>query len=210
MSLQFTRWLAAGAGLALLLGGCPQVSNTGQVRIPTNNSTDTAAGGGTTSTLGGTTSDSLSVEFPGCNESLDADRWKTQVLQLVNQERQSRGLSAVRYDATLESQAEQYCCEMIYYDFFDHDNPETGTSLGDRAAEFEYEYWVIGENLAAGQPDPVAVMEDWMNSPGHRENILNPSFTELGVGVRTGGSYGIYWVQEFGRHRDDGPPRRQP
>jgi uncharacterized protein YkwD len=57
---------------------------------------------------------------------------------------------------------------------------------------------VVGENLAAGQPTPERAFTDWMNSPSHRDNILDPRFTELGVGVRFGGEYGVYWVQEFG------------
>ena len=87
---------------------------------------------------------------------------------------------------------------MIYYDFFAHENPFTRTELRDRAEEFGYEFQVIGENLAAGQATPAQAMNDWMNSPGHRANILNADFTELGVGIRTGGTYGTYWVQEFG------------
>ena len=62
-----------------------------------------------------------------------------------------------------------------------------------------YDYYMIGENLAAGQATPAQVMADWMESAGHRANILEASFVELGVGVRTGGTYGTYWVQEFGR-----------
>jgi uncharacterized protein YkwD len=70
--------------------------------------------------------------------------------------------------------------------------------LAERAAEFEYEYWMIGENLAAGQTSPEQVVADWMASPGHRENMLGETYTEVGVGLRQGGDYGLYWVLEFG------------
>lgn len=55
----------------------------------------------------------------------------------------------------------------------------------------------VGENIAAGQQTPAEVMNAWMNSQGHRENIMNSSFGQIGVGVVKGGSYGIYWVQMF-------------
>ena len=120
------------------------------------------------------------------------------VLELVNQERAQEGLAALAHNAVLEAQATQYACEMIHYGFFAHTNPFTGTQLENRTAEFGYVYACIGENLAAGQPTPEEAFEAWMISEGHRYNILHPQFTELGVGVRTGGDYGIYWVQEFG------------
>lgn len=58
-------------------------------------------------------------------------------------------------------------------------------------------YSSAGENIAAGQSSPQNVMDSWMNSPGHRKNILNPDFEYIGVGLARGGSYGIYWAQEF-------------
>jgi uncharacterized protein YkwD len=99
---------------------------------------------------------------------------------------------------TLEDQANQYACEMLCHNFFAHENPVTGTELPDRAAEFGYDYQIIGENLAAGQESPIDVMVAWMGSPPHRENILDARFTEVGIGIRSGGSYGLYWVLELG------------
>ena len=58
--------------------------------------------------------------------------------------------------------------------------------------------WIIGENLASGFLTPWGAFEGFMHSPHHRENILNPAFVEIGIAVRAGGSYGLYWVQEFG------------
>lgn len=117
----------------------------------------------------------------------------------MNQERATAGVAPVVPSTALEDQAEEYACEMISQNFFAHENPVTGSTLKDRAAEFNYQYLVIGENLAAGQQSPQEVMTAWMNSPGHRANILDARFTELGVSVRIGGQYGVYWVQEFGK-----------
>ncbi len=141
----------------------------------------------------------LRDEFPNCGTSNNEEAFKGEVLRLVNRERAQRGLGAVTRNDALERQATQYACEMIEYRFFDHVNPETGSRLRDRSEDFGYDYSTIGENLAAGQTTPTTVMRDWMNSEGHRENILNPDFTELGIGYRVGGEFNHYWVQEFGR-----------
>src|SRR5262249_34669609 len=125
-------------------------------------------------------------------------QWKDRILELVNEERGKSGLGLLAHNATLEAEAEQYACEMIHYDFFDHVNPVTHSTLGTRARAFGYDFAVVGENLAAGQTSPEQAFHDWMNSPGHRQNILDPRFIELGVSVRAGGDYGLYWVQEFG------------
>lgn len=215
------------AGLA---GGCPPLGGIDAPRIPgapdAGGDSDAAPGGGgapagqgdtavpgSTPTAGTAVGDSydsvwdgLTVEFAGCYLPQQAAFWQSEVLRLVNQERRAADLAPVVWNATLAAQATQYACEMITYGFFAHENPVTGSTLAERTAEFQYEYWIVGENLAAGQPNPVRAVTDWMGSPGHRENILNPAFTELGVGVRTGGSYGIYWVQEFGRPLAAGPP----
>ncbi len=143
--------------------------------------------------------DEFARRFPGCDEPATADEWRARVLELVNEQRIAFGIAPVRYSEPLERQATQYACELIEFDFFDHVNPVTGSTLADRADEFGYDFLVIGENLAGGQPTPERAVEDWMNSPGHRQNILDARFTELGVAVRTGGDFGIYWVQEFGR-----------
>lgn len=160
------------------------------------------------STVGGASliapslSDGLSAEFPGCSEPLEAASWRAEILRLVNLERARAGLNTLARSQVLENQAEQYACELIHYDFFDHVNPVTGSHLDDRAEAFGYDYYVIGENLAAGQRTPRQAFDDWMASPGHRANIMDPRFEEIGIGIRTGGDYGLYWVQEFGKPYD--------
>lgn len=88
---------------------------------------------------------------------------------------------------------------MIDGEFFAHTNPMTGEGPGERAVRAGYSFVSLGENLAAGQRTAEKALDDWMNSStGHRENILHPMWTEIGVAVRLGGEHGVYWVQEFG------------
>jgi uncharacterized protein YkwD len=125
-----------------------------------------------------------------------------QVLQLVNLERAAADLAPVSRSHKLERVATDYACRMVEDGFFDHTDPMTGEGPGDRAFAAEYEYRAVGENLAAGQHTAAEVMKVWMGSPAHRENILDPRWSEVGIGVRTGGEYSIYWVQEFGDPAD--------
>lgn len=202
------------AAWTLLSGGCPlPQANIDSLSGSTGNSSSSSSSsngsgpagdgsgggsGGGGSTSGSGTTDDLATQFPGCQDFAEAAAWRTRIIDLVNQERTSRGLGAVTYNAMLEAQASDYACEMIVGNFFDHVSPVTGSTLGDRAVQFGYDYQIIGENLAAGQTSPEQVMQEWMASEHHRDNILNPQFIELGVGIRRGGSYGTYWVQEFG------------
>ncbi len=220
MRLQFL--LSLGLTVGIVLAGCPSGSTTLQTipgtdsAVPTsdstgsqNNSADSGApipapaGTGNGTTVAGTTFEAqLSQAFPACNEVTNAARLRQEIMGLVNDARIAEGMLPVVHNQTLEDQATQYACEMITYDFFAHDNPVTGSDLASRAREFNYRYLVIGENLAAGQPTAQRAFRDWMDSPGHRANILDARFTELGIGIRTGGSFGTYWVQEFGRPAD--------
>jgi uncharacterized protein YkwD len=189
-----------------LLGGCPlqesfdlfdSQANTGNNIRPSDSTGGSPSGDAPSGSFGGDSA--LAVEFPDCREPAQADAWREEVMRLVNQARAAAGLGPVVHNAILEQQATEYACEMIQYDFFDHVSPVDGSTLGERATRFGYAFRVVGENLAAGQTTPQQAFNDWMASPGHRRNILDPRFTELGIGVRTGGTYGIYWVQEFGQ-----------
>lgn len=124
------------------------------------------------------------------------DLWSKQVLELTNIEREKRGYSPLKWSDALAEIADAHCNDMIERDFFSHDNPD-GLTPFDRIKSANISYWIAGENIAAGQSSPEAVVKEWMNSKGHRENILNPDYEYLGVSVRKGGRYGIYWVQEF-------------
>ncbi len=127
----------------------------------------------------------------------DADRMADQVLQLVNLERAEAGIAPVVHNSALEKIAGDYACRMVTSGFFGHTDPDTGRGPGDRAVVGKYVFYAIGENLAAGQQTPAEVMRVWMESPAHRDIILDEKWTEAGISVRHGGEYAVYWVQEF-------------
>ena len=124
---------------------------------------------------------------------LEADR--QEVLRLVNEERAKAGLSALVLDDKVSAGAQIRAKEII--SLFDHTRPD-GTSCFTVFQEVGISsYWTAAENIAAGQRTPEEVMKSWMNSSGHRANILNPDMKKLGVGYAEGGSYRTNWVQLF-------------
>ena len=118
-----------------------------------------------------------------------------EVLKLVNVERSKVGCSPVAANSALSDLASAFSEDMAARGFFDHTDP-SGASPWDRAAKAGITS-LGGENIARGQADAAAVMDAWMNSPGHRANILNCDFKTLGVGVHMG-SGGPWWTQDFG------------
>ncbi|MFD7707563.1 CAP domain-containing protein [Streptomyces sp. NPDC059785] len=120
---------------------------------------------------------------------------EAEVLKLVNEERAKVGCSPVAANSALASLAAAFSEDMAARDFFDHTDPD-GASPWDRAAAAGIT-GLGGENIARGQATAAAVMEAWMNSPGHRANILNCDFKTLGVGAHFG-SGGPWWTQDFG------------
>ncbi|MFH9401118.1 sigma-70 family RNA polymerase sigma factor [Streptomyces sp. NPDC017638] len=119
-----------------------------------------------------------------------------QVVALVNKERAAAGCGPVTEDPQLERAAQGHSDDMAARGFFDHANPD-GAGPGERVTAAGYRWSTYGENIARGQQSPQAVMDSWMNSPGHRANILNCSFRNIGVGVHNG-SGGPWWTQDFG------------
>ena len=129
------------------------------------------------------------------------------VLDLTNQARavaRSCGTTsypaapALTWNASLATAARNHASDMAVRNYFSHASQD-GRTFVQRATNAGYSgYRALGENIAAGQPTPESVVAGWLNSPGHCSNIMNADFRELGVGVGTGGSYGIYWVQDFG------------
>jgi hypothetical protein len=118
--------------------------------------------------------------------------FEKQVLELTNQERVKNGLSPLKANNELNYAADKYAQDMSEGGFFSHTGPD-GSKPWDRAEAVGYEARMMGENIAAGQRTPQQVVKDWMNSPGHRQNILRPQYKELGVGFHNN-----YWVQNFG------------
>ena len=118
-----------------------------------------------------------------------------EVLKLVNEERAKVGCSALSASSSLTRLAESFSDDMAARNFFDHTDPN-GRTPWDRAAAAGISN-LGGENIARGQATAQAVMDAWMNSAGHRANILNCDFKTLGVGVHFGGG-GPWWTQDFG------------
>ncbi|MGY4999411.1 CAP domain-containing protein [Streptomyces sp. 900105245] len=120
---------------------------------------------------------------------------EAEVLKLVNEERAKVGCSALAANSSLARLAGAFSDDMAARDFFDHTDPD-GATPWDRAAKAGITD-LGGENIARGQATAAAVMEAWMNSPGHRANILNCDYKTLGVGVHLGPG-GPWWTQDFG------------
>ncbi|MGB8939334.1 MAG: CAP domain-containing protein, partial [Streptomyces sp.] len=123
--------------------------------------------------------------------------WGAAVLRLTNAERTAAGLRPLSPDPLLTVAAQDHSADMVARAFYAHTSPEGGEPW-DRASAAGSTHRAIGENIACGQRTPAEVVDGWMNSPGHRANILKPSFTHLGVGFAGGGSAGTYWTQLFG------------
>lgn len=119
-----------------------------------------------------------------------------QIVDLVNAERQNAGLSPLKVNKDLTNLAKVKGEDMRDQNYFSHTSPTYGSPF-DMMKKFGIPYTYAGENIVAGQKTAVDVMKSWMDSPGHRANILNANFTEIGVGFVQGGTYGTYWVQEF-------------
>ncbi|MBN6886884.1 putative YkwD family protein/spore coat assembly protein SafA [Cytobacillus horneckiae] len=121
---------------------------------------------------------------------------EAEVVKLVNQERAKAGLKPLKENWELSRVARFKSQDMIDRRYFDHHSPTYGTPFK-MMTDFGITYRSAGENIAAGQTSAQAVVNAWMNSDGHRKNILSSHYTEIGVGYVKGGSYGHYWTQMF-------------
>ncbi|MFF3209332.1 sigma-70 family RNA polymerase sigma factor [Streptomyces sp. NPDC002886] len=119
-----------------------------------------------------------------------------QVISLVNSERAKAGCGPLKEDAQLRTAAQGHSDDMARRDFFAHTNPD-GADPGKRTTAAGYRWSTYGENIAMGQRTAAQVMDSWMKSQGHRENILNCSFKDIGVGIHQGAG-GPWWTQNFG------------
>lgn len=116
-----------------------------------------------------------------------------EVILLTNEQRQQHGLAPLKEDKELTDVAQLKSQDMQQKDYFDHTSPTYGSPF-EMMDRFGVSYRAAGENIAYGYRTPEAVVEGWMNSPGHRANILEDSFTHIGIGI---GPKGFYWTQMF-------------
>jgi uncharacterized YkwD family protein/spore coat assembly protein SafA len=121
---------------------------------------------------------------------------ESRVIQLTNHERAKNGLKPLTADWQLSRVARYKSAEMRDKSYFSHTSPTYGSPFS-MMRNFGVNYRSAAENIAAGQRTPHEVVQSWMNSPGHRKNILSPAYTHIGVGNAAGGDYGHYWTQMF-------------
>jgi uncharacterized protein, YkwD family len=137
--------------------------------------------------------------YPGQKITIPASAvttYEDQVITLVNQQRAKRGLMALKKNATLAYIARLKSSDMATHGYFSHTSPTLGSPFT-MMLHYGIRYSAAGENIAMGQPTPQSVMNAWMNSPGHRANILSPAYNQIGVGLARNKSGVPYWTQEF-------------
>jgi uncharacterized protein YkwD len=138
-----------------------------------------------------------------------AAKVRSATLCLLNRQRALHGLRRLRAQRSLSHAATNYARLMVHQHFFDHVSP-SGSTMASRIERTNYLHhtraWSLGENLAWGAgtaSTPWQIVNAWMHSPGHRRNILDPSFKEIGIGVALGAPTGLTgaatYVNEFGR-----------
>ena len=130
------------------------------------------------------------INIPNIDQTKGTEQ---QVLSLVNQERSRAGIKPLEMDWELQRVARVKACDMAEKGYFSHQSPTYGSPF-DMMKQFGVSYRSAGENIAEGQRTPAEVMQAWMNSQGHRENILKSDYTHLGVGYCETGNH---WVQMF-------------
>lgn len=121
------------------------------------------------------------------------NQYEQQVVELTNQERAKYGLKPLAIDYELSRVAREKSRDMAVNNYFDHNSPVYGSPF-DMMRSYGINYRTAGENIAKGQRSPQEVVNAWMNSPGHRANILSADFTHIGVGYV---SQGNHWTQQF-------------
>ncbi|MEK9644184.1 MAG: CAP domain-containing protein [Alphaproteobacteria bacterium] len=140
---------------------------------------------------------------PAVAQQPDLGRIQKRVLELVNQQRSLNGQRPLILDERLSRAAQVHAENMARRDFFDHQAPD-GSQVSGRAVRAGYPWRLIGENLAAGHSSERGVVNGWMISPAHRDNMLGPDFRELGVGYARPSpkgrqpKYDHYWTVVFG------------
>ncbi|GAA0444582.1 hypothetical protein Aca07nite_53740 [Actinoplanes capillaceus] len=123
-----------------------------------------------------------------------------QVLALANQHRRAAGCEPLSLDRRLIEAANRHAADMARRGYFDHESPR-GVMAGSRVTDAGYAWSRYGENIARGQDSPYRVVTDWMESPGHRRNILDCRLDQTGVGLALSSGGTPYWVQELATHR---------
>jgi len=133
--------------------------------------------------------------------------YEQQVLDLVNEQRRINNLPPLKRVSLLDDASRYHALDLLQDDYFEHDsydrvggNLQFACAWSARISSYYTNSNYLAENIAAGYTTPQSVMDGWMNSPGHRANILRSEVWEIGIGYYLyGGTYGYYWAQDFGR-----------
>ncbi|WP_234386644.1 CAP domain-containing protein, partial [Streptomyces sp. ERV7] len=166
---------------------------------PASGAAHTDAGKGTTTAkghTGGGQAPRTTTPRKDTAPSGTAAAYVQQVVDLANAERAKAGCSPFKADRRLNTSAQAHADDMAARDYYEHNSPE-GRNAGDRMSAAGYDWHKWGENIHRGPKSPADAMRDWMKSPGHRANILDCGFKDIGVGVNLSGN-GPWWVQNFG------------
>ena len=148
---------------------------------------------------------------PGNAQEMPSATFAQEVIVLVNQERAARGLPPLKASPELSAAAQAHSQAMAEGDFFDHTDPRTSSTVGDRVTAAGYDWSFVAENIGQGYPTPAQAMEGWMDSPGHQANILSEDVREIGVGYVFDAEDAMlcgdlpcqhYWTQDFGARAD--------
>lgn len=201
---------SGGGGGGAPAANAPASQNNGTNSGNQNNGGTSTNNSGVTIPQAGTVPDTWFVNddpATGLLRSHDAaeQAFADRVLVLTNDFRAQNGLPRLFADSALEVSAKVHAEDMARRGYFDHDTQDfsqgqttvPGFSPFVRMGMIGATYSTAAENIAAGQNSPDAVVNAWINSSGHRANMLNPNVTHLGVGYASGGSFGDYWVQNF-------------
>ncbi|MEU6150551.1 CAP domain-containing protein [Actinosynnema sp. NPDC047251] len=165
----------------------PTTTESSTTTAPTTTTTTTTEQTTTTTTVAPTTAPPTTTTVPAPVSE------PQRVVDLVNEARSAAGCGPVKVDDRAVKSAQGHSDDMSARDYFSHDTPE-GVDFAQRMRAAGYPS-PGGENIAKGQRTPESVMKAWMNSDGHRRNILNCGFTAIGVGLAVDG---WYWTQNFG------------
>jgi uncharacterized YkwD family protein len=175
------------------------LTNTSTTSNNTTSTTTTKADDPAKQTTETTTQPAASNENSSKNDGQSSSTISAEaaeVVRLVNIERIKNGLAPLKANSELSKVATIKAQDMIDKNYFSHTSPTYGSPF-DMMTKFGISYTTAGENIAYGQKTPAEVMDAWMNSQGHRANILNSNFTEIGVGLAKDKNGTPYWVQMF-------------
>ena len=136
------------------------------------------------------------MPYKGCEKIINTDLLEIQIASMVNRERAKAGLPPLTPDYNLSGIARLKSGDMRLHNYCGHQSPVYGSPF-DMLVKFGVDYRHAGENVAMGYGTREAVMNGWMESPGHRNNILNDDYKKIGVGVVTDSYRTVYWTQLF-------------